>query len=95
MTLLLTEADVRSLLTMPVALEAVEESLRHQGEGEVWSCNPRRRLRLRRATVCCIIWRRRDPVRGYFGMKLYTSGARRRAISSCRCSGRQRAKWRR
>ncbi len=35
MTLLLTEAEVRSLLTMPVALEVVEESLREQGEGKL------------------------------------------------------------
>ena len=33
MTLLLTESDVRGLLTMPIALEAVEESLRLQGNG--------------------------------------------------------------
>ena len=31
MTLLLTEADVRSLLTMPIALEIVEESLAPAG----------------------------------------------------------------
>jgi len=45
MTLLLKEADVRALLTMPMALEAVEESLRQQGNGEL-SLHPRRRLKL-------------------------------------------------
>ena len=45
MTLLLTEADVRTLLTMPIALEAVEESLREQGEGKL-VLHPRRRLPL-------------------------------------------------
>ena len=44
MTLLLTEADVRSLLTMPIALEIVEESLRQQGNGEL-ILNPRRRIK--------------------------------------------------
>jgi ornithine cyclodeaminase/alanine dehydrogenase-like protein (mu-crystallin family) len=43
MTLLLTESDVRTLLTMPLALEAVEESLRRQGNGEL-ALQPRRRL---------------------------------------------------
>ena len=45
MTLLLTEADVRSLLTMPIALEIVEESLRQQGNGEL-VLHPRRRIKL-------------------------------------------------
>jgi len=35
MTLLITEAHVRSLLTMEVALEVVENSLRRQGEGQL------------------------------------------------------------
>ena len=70
MTLLLNEADVRSLLTMPLALEIVEESLRHQGEGEL-VLNPRRRLRLPENVVLHYM-AAGDPVRGYFGMKLYT-----------------------
>jgi ornithine cyclodeaminase/alanine dehydrogenase-like protein (mu-crystallin family) len=70
MTLLLNEADVRSLLTMPVALEIVEESLRHQGEGEL-VLQPRRRLRLPENTVLHYM-AAGDPARGYFGMKLYT-----------------------
>ena len=70
MTLLLTEADVRSLLTMPLAIEVVEESLRHQGEGEL-VLQPRRRLRLPDNGVLHYM-AAADPVRGYLGMKLYT-----------------------
>ena len=43
MTLLLTEEDVRVLLDMPTALEAVEESFRLQASGDAWS-HPRRRF---------------------------------------------------
>jgi len=70
MTLLLTEADVRSLLTMPMALEVVEESLRHQGEGEL-ILQPRRRLKLPDNGLLHYM-AGADPVRGYLGMKLYT-----------------------
>jgi len=70
MTLLLNEADVRSLLTMPIAIEVVEESLRHQGEGEL-VLQPRRRLRLPDNGVLHYM-AAADPVRGYLGMKLYT-----------------------
>jgi alanine dehydrogenase len=70
MTLLLNEADVRSLLTMPLGLEIVEESLRHQGEGEL-VLNPRRRLRLPENLVLHYM-AAGDPVRGFMGMKLYT-----------------------
>jgi ornithine cyclodeaminase/alanine dehydrogenase-like protein (mu-crystallin family) len=71
MTLLLTEADVRSLLTMPVALEVVEESLRQQGKGEL-ILHPRRRIK---ASVNSLLhyMAAADPVHGYIGMKLYTS----------------------
>ncbi|MGH9680144.1 MAG: ornithine cyclodeaminase family protein, partial [Candidatus Acidiferrales bacterium] len=70
MTLLLTEADVRSLLTMPLALDVVEESLRHQGEGEL-ILHPRRRVRLPDNGLLHYM-AAADPVRGYIGMKLYT-----------------------
>ena len=43
MTLVLTEDDVRVLLDMPTALEAVEESFRRQAAGDAW-LHPRRRL---------------------------------------------------
>jgi alanine dehydrogenase len=70
MTLLLTEANVRSLLTMPLALELVEESLRRQGEGKL-VLNPRRRLRLPENALLHYM-AAGDPVSGYFGMKLYS-----------------------
>ena len=70
MTLLLKEADVRSLLTMPLALELVEESLRAQGEGKL-VMNPRRRLRLPDNSLLHYM-AAGDPVHGYFGMKLYS-----------------------
>src|SRR6202140_1373115 len=47
MTLHINEAEVRSLLTMAMALEAVEESLRKQARGEV-VVQPRRRFELPR-----------------------------------------------
>jgi alanine dehydrogenase len=70
MTLLLTEADVRSLLTMPIALEIVEESLRQQGNGEL-VLHPRRRVKLPDNALLHYMVAA-DPVRGYIGMKLYT-----------------------
>jgi alanine dehydrogenase len=70
MTLLLTEADVRSLLTMPIALEIVEESLRQQGNGEL-VLHPRCRIKLPDNALLHYM-AAADPVRGYFGMKLYT-----------------------
>jgi alanine dehydrogenase len=70
MTLLLTEADVRSLLTMPIALEVVEESLRLQGKGEL-IVHPRRRVKLPDNGLLHYM-AAADPVHGYVGMKLYT-----------------------
>src|SRR5271169_1995057 len=70
MTLLLTEADVRSLLTMPIALEIVEESLSQQGKGEL-ILHPRRRVKLPDNALLHYM-AAADPVRGYIGMKLYT-----------------------
>lgn len=70
MTLLLTEADVRALLTMPIALEVVEESLRQQGKGEL-ILNPRRRIRTPDNALLHYM-AAADPVRGYIGMKIYT-----------------------
>src|ERR1700737_4954226 len=71
MTLLLREADVRALLTMPMALEAVEESLRQQGNDEL-SLHPRRRLKLPDNALLHYM-AAGDPVQGFIGMKLYTS----------------------
>ena len=70
MTLLLTEADVRSLLTMPIAIEVVEESLRLQGKGEL-ILHPRRRIKLPDNALLHYM-AAADPVHGYIGMKLYT-----------------------
>src|SRR6202166_5174781 len=70
MTLLLTEADVRSLLTMPIALEIVEESLRQQGPGEL-ILQPRRRIKTPDNEMLHYM-AAADPGRGYIGMKLYT-----------------------
>ncbi|HEV7966027.1 MAG TPA: ornithine cyclodeaminase family protein [Candidatus Acidoferrales bacterium] len=70
MTLLLTEADVRSLLTMPIALEVVEESLRQQGNGEL-VLHPRRRIKLPDNALLHYM-AAGDTVRGYIGMKIYT-----------------------
>jgi alanine dehydrogenase len=70
MTLLLTEADVRSLLTMPIALEVVEESLRQQAGGSL-ILHPRRRIKLPDNALLHYM-AAADPVRGYIGMKIYT-----------------------
>jgi alanine dehydrogenase len=69
MTLLLNEDDVRALLTMPLALEIVEDSLRRQGRGEL-ALNPRRRLRLPDHGL--LHYMAAGPQGGYFGMKLYS-----------------------
>jgi len=71
MTLLLKEADVRALLTMPMALEAAEESLRQQGNGELF-LQPRRRLKLPDNALLHYM-AAGDPVHGFIGMKIYTS----------------------
>lgn len=70
MTLLLTEAHVRSLLTMPIALQVVEESLRQQGNGEL-ILNPRRRIKTPDNAILNYM-AAADPVRGFIGMKIYT-----------------------
>ena len=70
MTLLLTEADVRCLLTMPIALEIVEESLREQGDGKL-VLHPRHRVKLPDNSLLNYM-AAADTVRGYIGMKLYT-----------------------
>jgi len=71
MTLLLTEADVRSLLTMPVALEVVENSLRLQGEGKL-VLHPRRRLKMPDNGMLHYM-AAGDPIHGYIGMKIYVT----------------------
>jgi ornithine cyclodeaminase/alanine dehydrogenase-like protein (mu-crystallin family) len=86
MTLLLTEADVRSLLTMPVTLEVVEESLREQGKGDL-VLHPRHRIKLPDNAILNYM-AAADPIRGFIGMKLYTvvRGAARFAVPLFRSS---------
>lgn len=70
MALLLTEDDVRILLDMPTAIEAVEESLRRQGAGDAWPL-PRRRLELPdRAFLNDMA--AADRKGGWMGVKIYT-----------------------
>jgi alanine dehydrogenase len=69
-TLLLTEADVRSLLTMPIALEVIEDSLRQQGRGEL-ILHPRRRIKAPDNALLHYM-AAADTVRGFIGMKIYT-----------------------
>jgi alanine dehydrogenase len=69
-TLLLTEADVRSLLTMPIALEVVEDSLRQQGRGEL-ILHPRRRIKMPDNALLHYM-AAADTIHGFIGMKLYT-----------------------
>jgi len=71
MTLLIKEADVRSLLTMQVALEVVENSLLRQGEGQL-VLQPRRRLKTPDNALLHYM-AAGDPVSGYIALKLYTS----------------------
>jgi len=71
MTLLLKEADVRALLTMPLALEAVEEAFRRQASGEA-VLHLRRRLEAPGKAFLHYM-AAADTVSGYMGMKIYTS----------------------
>ncbi len=71
MTLLLSEADVQSLLTMPLALDAVEEAFRRQAAGEA-IVHARRRLEVPEKSFLHYM-AAADTVSGYMGMKLYTS----------------------
>ena len=70
MALLLTEDDVRVLLDMPTAIEAVEESLRRQGVGDAWPL-PRRRLELP-DKVFLNDMAAADREGGWMGVKIYT-----------------------
>lgn len=71
MALLLTEADVHSLLTMPVALEAVEAAFRRLGEGKA-IVHPRQRLHLQGKSYLHYM-AAGDAAGSYMGMKIYTS----------------------
>jgi ornithine cyclodeaminase/alanine dehydrogenase-like protein (mu-crystallin family) len=71
MTLLLTEKDVRDLLTMPDAIAAVEEVMRRQAAGQA-IVHPRRRLELPEKGFLHYM-AGADVAAGLVGMKLYTS----------------------
>ena len=77
MALLLTEADVKSLLTMPLAMEAVETSFRRLADGSAVS-HSRQRLRMAGKGYLHYM-AAADSAGGYMGLKIYTvspSGAR-------------------
>jgi alanine dehydrogenase len=70
MPLLLTEADVKAILTMPMALELVETSFRRLAEGTA-VCHPRRRLRMAVKGLMNYM-AASDLAGGYLGLKIYT-----------------------
>lgn len=70
MPLLITEADVRAILTMPLALEAVEASFRRLADGSA-VCHPRRRLRMAEKGFMNYM-AAADSAGGYMGLKIYT-----------------------
>jgi ornithine cyclodeaminase/alanine dehydrogenase-like protein (mu-crystallin family) len=71
MPLLLSETDVQELLTMPVALAAVEESFARMAQGAA-KLHVRRRLDLPEKGFLHYM-AAADTVSGYMGMKMYTS----------------------
>jgi len=70
MPLLLTEADVQGILTMPLALELVEASFRRLAEGTA-VLHPRRRLRMAGKGLLNYM-AASDSAGGYMGLKIYT-----------------------
>lgn len=71
MTLLLTETDVKAILTMPLAMEAVEESFRRLAEGAA-IVHSRQRLHLAGGSFLHYM-AAGDSASGYMGMKIYTT----------------------
>jgi ornithine cyclodeaminase/alanine dehydrogenase-like protein (mu-crystallin family) len=70
MPLLLTEADVRAILTMPLAIETVETSFRRLGGGAATS-HPRRRLVIPGEAILNYM-AASDSAGGYLGLKIYS-----------------------
>jgi len=70
MALLLNEADVRKLLTMPIALEAVEEGFKRLADGTAM-LHMRQHLNLPEKTYLHYM-AAADRIGGYLGMKIYT-----------------------
>jgi alanine dehydrogenase len=71
MAIHLTEADVKSVLTMPMALEHVEEGFRHLAAGNA-TVQPRRRLHVPGKSYLHYM-AAADSTSGYMGLKTYTS----------------------
>jgi alanine dehydrogenase len=71
MALLLDEADVKSILTMPLALEAVDAAFRRQADGTA-ILHPRQRLHVPGKTYLHYM-AAADASTGYLGQKVYTS----------------------
>jgi alanine dehydrogenase len=70
MPLLLTEAEVKAILTMPLAMDLVEESFRRLADGTGVS-HPRRRLKLAEKGLMHYM-AAADSQGGYVGLKIYT-----------------------
>jgi alanine dehydrogenase len=71
MALLLTEADVRRLLTMPMAIAAVEESFQRLAAGSA-IMHPRQRLHIPGKSYLHYM-AAADATGGYMGLKIYSS----------------------
>ncbi len=71
MPLLLTEADVKSLLTMPLALECVQNSFQRLADGSAL-LHSRRRLHLPSKSYLHYM-AAADGASGYMGLKIYSS----------------------
>lgn len=70
MALILTESDVRSILTMPLALEAVEDAFRRLADGTA-VCQPRHRVRVPGQSLLNYM-AASDAAGGYLGLKIYS-----------------------
>jgi alanine dehydrogenase len=73
MALLLTEADVRTILTMPLAIEAVEDCFRRLADGTA-IVHPRQRLHIPGQSYLHYM-AAADATSGNMGMKIYTSSS--------------------
>ena len=71
MALFLAESDVRALLTMPLALEAVEASFQRLAEGSA-QLHSRQRLHIPGSSYLHYM-AAADSTGGYMGLKIYTS----------------------
>ena len=71
MALLLSEADVKNILTMPIVLDAVENSFRRLADGSA-QVHSRQRLHIPGRSYLHYM-AAADAVTGYMGLKMYTS----------------------